>query len=158
MIASISPQDTELYLSGLLRVLLYFLIVNGQKISPDYQVTPHEDRTHNASQTNMEDEYIRIIASIIQTSYQQNISIKEIAEKLGLNRSYLTSLFKKHNGKSIRAYLTDYRIAQACIMLKDRRYSIASIASEVGFNDPLYFSRAFNDMKGCSPREYRSNY
>lgn len=157
MVEAISQNEIDLYLSGMLRIALYYLIQNRTLISPGYKPIQGEISRHPGTQSGMEEEYVRIITSIIQTSFGENISVEQMSDKLGLNRSYLTALFHKHTGRSIRSYLTDYRIERACILLKDERRTIAAVASEVGFNDPLYFSRAFRQLKGCSPRAYRQN-
>ncbi|MBP8988732.1 MAG: AraC family transcriptional regulator [Clostridia bacterium] len=155
MVTSITDPEIDLLLNGLLRIALHYLVRNKEWIQSDFTVEAIDDPKLASCQTNMDDEYVRIITSIIQTSYMQNIQIEEIANRMGLNRSYLTSIFKKHTGKSIRSYLSEFRIEQACILLKDKRRSIESIAHETGFNDPLYFSRAFKNIKGYSPSEYR---
>jgi AraC family transcriptional regulator of arabinose operon len=164
MVASITDPEFDLLLNGLLRIVLHYLVRNHDQLNPDYLAATNTCiQTESVMcpqfatcQPNMDDEYVRIVTSIIQTSFMQNIRIEEIADKMRLNRSYLTSIFRKYTGKSIRSYLTDFRIEQACILLKDGRRSIASVASEVGFSDPLYFSRAFSSLKGYSPRKYRS--
>jgi len=155
MVSSITDPEIDLLLNGLLRVVLHHLIRNRETIAGAYTDESVEDPKSANRLPNMDDEYVRIITSIIQTSFMQDIRVENIADRLGLNRSYLTSVFRKHTGQSIRAYLTGFRIEQACILLKDERRSIASVASEVGFNDPLFFSRIFKSQKGVSPREYR---
>ena len=58
-------------------------------------------------------------------------------------------------GKSPKEYLTEYRIKQACRLLKETDLSISAIAYSVGFENNLYFSKAFKKQKGLSPSEYR---
>ena len=80
---------------------------------------------------------------------------QEIADQLSINRSYLHRLFKSVTGTSIQNYLLDYRVRQACILLKTTDLSVRSIAHTTGYADPLYFSRIFRQKMGCSPSEYR---
>ena len=47
-----------------------------------------------------------------------------------------------------------YRIERACALLANTDYSIQAISNSVGFEDPFYFSRAFKELKGMSPRQY----
>lgn len=155
MVGSITDPEIELLLNGLLRVTLHYLVRNNELVDSTYTNNSIADPKAASRLPNMDEEYVHIITSIIQTSYMQDIRVENIAERLGLNRSYLTSIFRKHTGKSIRSFLTEFRIEQACILLKDNRRNIASVASEVGFNDPLFFSRSFKAIKGISPREYR---
>lgn len=91
----------------------------------------------------------------IEDHYCDPITIQDIADHLGINRSYLHRVFKSFTGVSIQNYLLDYRIRQACILLKNTDLSIRVIAHSVSFIDPLYFSRLFRQKMGVSPSEYR---
>ena len=57
--------------------------------------------------------------------------------------------------KSPKEYLTDFRIRQACNLLENSDLSITAIANSVGFENNLYFSKAFRKIKGISPKNYR---
>ena len=43
---------------------------------------------------------------------------------------------------------------RACALLADTGCSVQEVSASVGFEDPFYFSRAFKDVKGISPRQY----
>ncbi len=100
-------------------------------------------------------EYTRMIISIIETSFRENINVQEIANQMNVNRSYLTDLFKRDTGMSIRQYLTEYRLKRALIYLQENDRNIKNVAAECGFDDPLYFSRAFHKRFGMSPQQWR---
>jgi AraC-like DNA-binding protein len=158
MIAAVSQRDVGLFLDGMLRVLLYRMARGFEEIGvkgADLRTEPSEMKRLPGGHSEIEEEYVRIIMSVIQTSYQENISIERIAERMGLNRSYLTSIFHRHVGVSIRTFLTEYRVERAAVLLRNKARSIASVASEVGFTDPLHFSKVFARYKGASPRDYR---
>ena len=53
--------------------------------------------------------------------------------------------------------LLDYRMRQACILLKTTSLSVRAIAHSVSYIDPLYFSRIFRQKMGVSPVEYRKS-
>lgn len=116
----------------------------------------HEDAVKVMGSGAYSDRYVNIVAKIIQNSYSQNIKIEKIAEKLSVNRTYLSATFKKNTGLSIKDFLTNYRIEQACVMLKDKRKTVNEIANETGYDDPYYFSRIFKKSTGFSPTEYRN--
>ena len=61
-------------------------------------------------------------------------------------------------GKSPKEYLTEYRIKQACHLLRETDLSVSAIAYSVGFENNLYFSKAFRKQKGVSPSEYRKTH
>lgn len=93
----------------------------------------------------------------IEAYYCDPITIQDIADNLNINRSYLHRLFKSFTGFSIQNYLLDYRIRQACILLRDTDLSVRVIAHSVSYADPLYFSRIFRQKMGMSPSEYREH-
>ena len=57
-------------------------------------------------------------------------------------------------GKSPIDYLTEYRINEACKLLRAGNLSIAEVAISVGFFDQFYFSRVFKRAKGVPPSRY----
>lgn len=84
-------------------------------------------------------------------NYAQKITIEHIANFIGLNRSYLCSLFKQQVNTSIQDYLVRYRINKACEMMGNAELSIGDISRSVGYNDSLLFSKIFKKVKGFSP-------
>ena len=99
--------------------------------------------------------YVENALKYIESFYCDPITIQDIANHLSINRSYLSRLFKSMTGISIQDYLLDYRIRQACILLKHTDLSIRTIAHSVSYVDALYFSKLFRHKKGMAPSEYR---
>ena len=102
--------------------------------------------------------YIRKAIQYIEMNYSRDISVMELAKHIGLDRSYLCSLFKEYLKVSPREYLIRYRMDKACELMKNPSLSISDVARSVGYNDPLGFSKMFKKVKGCSPKEYRRGY
>lgn len=100
-------------------------------------------------------DYIRQAVDFISENYERPISVMEIADALRISRSYLYRIFMKHMGQSPKAYLENYRIKQACILLKKTSLSVNQIAGLVGYEDQLYFSKVFRKRMNLSPRIYR---
>jgi len=100
-------------------------------------------------------DYVEDALKYIEARYCDPITIQNIADHLNINRSYLHRLFKSFTGFSVQSYLLDYRMRQACILLKDTSLSVRAIAHSVSYTDPLYFSRIFHQKMGMSPSEYR---
>lgn len=98
---------------------------------------------------------IRMAQLYIDEHYMEAIQLNEVAERVGLAPSYLSSLFKKQVGKSLVEYLTHVRIQNAKQLLVDRERNIADIADEVGFVDVKYFIKRFKKVTGLTPNEYR---
>ncbi len=101
--------------------------------------------------------YVDEALKYIESAYCDPITVQDIADRLNINRSYLSRPFRTITGISIQDYLLDYRIRQACILLKNSDLSIRTIAHSVSYMDALYFSRLFHRKKGMTPSEYRKH-
>lgn len=101
--------------------------------------------------------YIRNAISYISENYSSNIKINELADYIGVNRSYLASSFKKATGYSPKEYLLCLRMEKAKTLLEKTDMPINSIANSVGYTDQLAFSRMFKRYSGVSPRAYRED-
>lgn len=99
--------------------------------------------------------YIEKSVEFIENNYSNPIKINDIANYIGLNRSYLTHIFKKNLNVSPQEFLLNFRIEKACDLLKKSTLSIGDISRSVGYNDPLTFSKIFKKVKGTSPKNYR---
>ena len=93
--------------------------------------------------------------NLIEHNLSGQISVADLAEKLGINPSYLTRIFKQKHSKSPKDYILDHKIKRAKELLKNTDVSVTDIARSVGFDDPLYFSRLFKKRTTITPTEYR---
>lgn len=100
--------------------------------------------------------FVQKAADYIKLNYSEKISIKEMAEQLYLSPNYLSELFKKHTGKTISEYLTDYRLEKACQLLDHAEYRVGDVSGMVGIHDGRYFSNMFKKKYGMTPTEYRN--
>ena len=100
--------------------------------------------------------FVQKAADYIKLNYSEKISIKEIADQLYLSPNYLSELFKKHTGKTIFEYLTDYRLEKACQLLDHAEYRVGDVSGMVGIHDGRYFSNMFKKKYGMTPTEYRN--
>ena len=104
------------------------------------------------------DFYIKEALSYIEQNFQNNITIEDIAAFCGLNRSYFGKIFHDTIGKSPQEFLISYRMTKAAELLKLTSLSVADIGNAVGYPNQLHFSRAFKNVHGVSPREYRQTH
>ncbi len=102
------------------------------------------------------DGYVQKAISYISANYSYPITVKDVSDYVGLSRSHLFRSFEKVLQCSPKEYLSDYRIRQACALLVQTDLSITAVANSVGFENNLYFSKAFHKMKGISPKQYRT--
>ncbi len=101
--------------------------------------------------------YVKMAVNYIRLKYSEPISIEDIAAACGLNRSYLTRVFKHATGYTPQEYLGTYRMKKATELLSESTESVSSIAFLVGYSDAFTFSKAFKRFKGISPSEYRQS-
>ncbi len=102
--------------------------------------------------------YARQAVDYIQKHCRENIKVQDIAAYIGIDRSYLANVFKQMTGASPQEYLQSYRMEQAKEMLKNSERKISEIAYEIGYSDPLSFSKMFKKYEKMSPMEYRSTH
>lgn len=100
-----------------------------------------------------EPDYVQKVVNWVNMSYNQKISVTEMARTLGLDRCHLSRLFKTKMNMSIQDYILSYRLAKAKRYLK-HNYSIADTAQLCGFTDRANFSKLFAREIGCSPTEW----
>ncbi len=106
----------------------------------------------------MSDFYIKEAMNYIEQNFQNDISIEDIARVCGINRSYLGKIFKNSVGHSPQEFLMNYRMIKATELLKLTSLSIADVGSAVGYENQLHFSRAFKNIYGVAPREWRNEH
>ena len=92
----------------------------------------------------------------IDKYYMKDISLDEISMLAGYSKSHFSRSFKKKIGVNFAKYLVQVRIENAERLLINSDQSIVDISTDVGFNDYSYFSKAFKDAYGLSPKDYRS--
>lgn len=103
---------------------------------------------------NEKTDYIEQAESIINAEYMNDISVQNIADRVGLERTYFSNLFKKQVGISPRQYLLKTRMEQAAVFLRDYGYSVSVTAVSVGYSDIYIFSKMFKKYFGISPSRY----
>lgn len=94
----------------------------------------------------------------IKNNYNKKISVEDIAKESCLSASHLFAVFKQQLGISPISYLNNYRISIAAELLQGTTKSINQISTEVGINDPIYFSMIFKKHYQMSPSKYRELY
>ena len=102
------------------------------------------------------DFYIKEALSYIEQNFQNDISVEDISAFCGLNRSYFGKIFHDTIGRSPQEFLISYRMTKAVELLKITSLSIADIGNAVGYPNQLHFSRAFKNVYGMSPRNWRN--
>ena len=101
--------------------------------------------------------YMTQAVEYIKQNYNKNISVENIANLLGIERSYLSRLFKTHKNKSTQNYIIDYRMHKAKKMFEEEDMNVSQVCSAVGYTNIYCFSRIFKSRVGMPPKEYMEN-
>lgn len=101
--------------------------------------------------------YVKHAMDYISCHYSKRIRIHELADYIGVNRSYLSNSFKKAIGCSPQEYLVNLRMEKSKSLLRKTDKPINEISHCVGYADPLAFSKIFKQYYGVCPREYREH-
>jgi AraC-like DNA-binding protein len=90
-------------------------------------------------------------------NYNKNIVIEDYAKEHNITSNWFTQSFKKITKCTPMQYIISLRITTAMDMLDHTDYSISQIASAVGYDNSMYFSRIFKKHTGMSPSDYKKN-
>jgi YesN/AraC family two-component response regulator len=115
-------------------------------------------QTHKDSMKNEKKAYSRNTAGAlryIEQHYQQNLSVTEIADSLGVSEGHLRRVFREEMHMTLGDYLVHFRIQKAKEMLHKDNFKISQIYEKAGFTSSQYFSSVFKKMEGISPKEYQ---
>ena len=94
----------------------------------------------------------------IDQNLDQDLSLILLAEKVYLNPSYLSILFKKKAGCNVSDYIKAERLKKARQLLTESRLKINEIARQVGYPNATYFGKFIKQETGLTPLEYRDKY
>ncbi|ANY66248.1 hypothetical protein BBD42_07045 [Paenibacillus sp. BIHB 4019] len=104
---------------------------------------------------NSKETYINEAITYIENNYSQKTTVEQIAHAVGLDRTYLSSLFKQQFDLSLQAFLLQFRMNRAVELLSSKQLSVSDISRSVGYTDPFLFSKMFKKVIGQSPRRTR---
>jgi AraC-like DNA-binding protein len=152
------PTDSEV-----LRGLLGFRTRDGQRISMsparsakltlDLLAALLESQTAIAPHApeHLAEQARRLVRENLHTPFDAT----QMARHLDVSREHLTRVFRARTGQTPYQYILAEKIRQACRLLKETSQPVAVIASAVGFEDPVSFSRAFRRVMQITPRRFR---
>ena len=102
------------------------------------------------------DPRIRRARDYIFQHIDRRVTTEELSHELGLNRTYLCSLFQERTGMSVGSYVTALKLNEAKRLLEISDKSLEQIAAYLGFSSQSHFQNAFRKHTGITPGAYRS--
>lgn len=143
MLAKDPPYDYELEVHLLLTQI-------WQKLYRYFKSLPEEE-----ARPQKHLERLKQILTYLQTHYQEDLSLDDVADHISICKSECCRFFKKYMKMTIFDYLLFLRIQNSLPLLRAGE-SITKTAGMVGFSTPAYYGQIFKRYMGCSPTAWRS--
>ncbi|MBQ8162710.1 MAG: helix-turn-helix domain-containing protein [Clostridia bacterium] len=140
-------QSSEVYRASLALRFLSLAIESWEK---------SEEGTRQKSTLTVED-YVNYAVKFMKGNYA-GIKISDVADYIGINRTYLTSIFRAKMNMSPQEYLMQVRMDRSRELLLNTDVPIYTVAKEVGYSDQLAFSKIFRKKFNLSPEQYRKKH
>ena len=99
---------------------------------------------------------VNLAIKYIQNHLYDSLSNSEIADYLFINPSYLSSLFKKTTGTSLRSYIINLKIKEAKHLLLSTDFSLSYISEILHFSSQSRFTKVFREETGYTPKYFRT--
>ena len=100
-------------------------------------------------------EIVKAVHRELTAHLDRRPTIEDLARRYLMNTTALKATFKAVYGQPIAAYMKQYRAREAARLLRETAGSVAEIARAVGYESQSKFTRAFREVEGVSPTEYR---
>jgi AraC family transcriptional regulator of arabinose operon len=100
-------------------------------------------------------ERIEQVLKYIETNWQKNIGLDEMASLMKITPQYFCKLFKDAIGKTPYEYLITYRLQKSKEIMADKKLLISEVSNRAGFNDTSYFCAVFKKYEGITPKQFR---
>lgn len=123
--------------------ILYELFYELTKKSQIYEI-----------EINSQQKHIEMAKNYINKYYNLEISIADVAKKVGVTSNYLANIFAVYMKKTPKTYLTEIRMEQAKKILATKKYKVKDVGKLVGYKNQLHFSSEFKKYTGVSPLNY----
>lgn len=115
-------------------------------------------RMRELKKTNATSIHIRKCIDYIYEHLHEKLTISDLASYSGLNVSYMSKLFTKETGVSVKDFVTNAKINTAQNMLKHSDFSYLDISLALGFSTQSAFISVFKKSVGLTPKQYREKY
>ena len=100
--------------------------------------------------------YIKKAVSYIQSNYNKDLNVKEVANYLEISEPYLQKMFRNNLNVSIHTFINQTRIKKAQNLIANTNFPIKKIAKDIGYNSIQCFIENFKNIVGCTPTEFKN--
>ncbi len=139
-----NPQFSTMYVESLANTLVAHLLRRYISWKPGNLVTTEQ----------ISSPVMQRITEYIRSKADQTITLNELAALASMSSYHFLRVFKRSTGLTPHQYILSMRIERAKTLLLQRDFSIAEIASTLGFFDQSHFTNAFKRLVGVTPQRY----
>mgnify|MGYP003835784661 CR=1 FL=1 len=106
----------------------------------------------------LDQKFLNKLSALIRDNETQNdLSVEELSDKIGISRVHLYRKIKKLTGMSVSEFIVSVKLKRSLELLRNSGKTVSEIAYEVGFSSPSYYAKCFKNQFRVSPTEYRQN-
>ena len=140
------PEDIR---KGYLKVKLLELLLFLSTLSPEDGQTPHGC---TSAQVTLAEQ----VKTCLLAEPDRTLTLKTLSQQFNVSEAQIKSSFARVYGMSPAAYARSQRMHGAAALLRETDRTVLDIACQFGYDNASKFARAFRDVIGVSPREYRA--
>jgi len=125
-------------------------------IANSKETEPIDQQLSGFSASTVETKRFQKVFSYLIEHYQQEVSLKSVAAVANLTPTAFCRHFKSITRKTLVEVVTEFRINQACQLLRNSEKSVNAICYDCGFGNISYFNKTFKAVTGHTPLQYRN--
>ena len=99
--------------------------------------------------------FVDTIIQYVNSNYSEDICLTALCREIGYNVQYVSRVFKTQIGLSFSDYLKRVRVQKACSLLLSTEMTVQQIVNKVGYSNMAFFYRAFKEITGETPADFR---
>ncbi|WP_037271343.1 helix-turn-helix transcriptional regulator [Ruminococcus flavefaciens] len=113
------------------------------------------ERMRTLKKENVISIHVRKCIDYIYEHLHEELTLTRLADHVGLNPSYLSKLFSKEKGMSIKSFIIQAKVATAENLLRYSDFSCLEISLALGFSSQSAFISVFKKIDGITPKKFR---
>ena len=95
--------------------------------------------------------------SFIAENLAEPVTVRDVADHVGLSPEYFTKLFKQETGLNIKEYILQTKVEAAKEMMAHSDLSVSLVAMELGWSNFSHFTQVFKKYENMTPSEYKNS-
>jgi signal transduction histidine kinase/ligand-binding sensor domain-containing protein/DNA-binding response OmpR family regulator len=109
--------------------------------------------------TSVDEKFLMKVMSVVEKNISNSeFTVASFSDEMGISRVHLYRKLHALTGLSPNEFIRSFRLKRAAQLLKESQRTISEVCYDVGYNDPVYFSKSFKDYFGILPSELIQAY